>query len=159
MCRITPAKSNLTVFEAQQSTVGDGDAVSVVSQVLKDMPRGRKGLLGVDNPVFIFERPGKSIESSALLKGRQRSAEWELAETKRAGEERGTFPGTSRLRLSLEGRTLDSGSESSVSDRRRCRRPAPGSGCADEPAISDSRCAGPPESQGVPPDAADPQQS
>jgi len=86
VCGITPAKSNLTVFEAKQSTVGDGDAVSVVSQVLNDMPRARKGLLGVDDPVFIFERPGKSIESSALLKRRQRSAEFELAATKRAPE-------------------------------------------------------------------------
>src|SRR5262249_40673303 len=80
-------KSNLTVFEAKQSTVGDGDAVSVMSQVLNDMPRARKGLLGVDDPVFIFERPGKSIESSGILKGRQRSAEFELAPTKRAPEE------------------------------------------------------------------------
>jgi len=86
VCGITPAKSNLTVFEAKQSTVGDGDAVSVVSQVLNDMPRARKGLLGVDDPVFIFERPGKSIESSVLLKRRQRSAEFELASTKRAPE-------------------------------------------------------------------------
>ena len=50
--RIPPAKSNLTVFEAKQSTVGDGDAVSVVSQVLNDMPRARKGLLGEDDSVY-----------------------------------------------------------------------------------------------------------
>ena len=85
--RIPPAKSNLTVFEAKQSTVGDGDAVRVMSQILNDMARGRKGLLGVDDPVFIFERPGKSIESSGILKRRQRSAEFELAATKRAPEE------------------------------------------------------------------------
>ena len=86
VCRITPAKSNLTVFEAKKSTVGDGYAVSVMSQVLNDMLRAGKGLLDVDDPVFIFERPGKSIESSALLKRRQRSAEFELAATKRAPE-------------------------------------------------------------------------
>jgi len=86
VCGITPAKGNLTVLEAQESTVGDGDAVSVVSQVLNHMPRAREGLLDVDNPVFIFERPGKSIESSALLKRRQSSAELELAATKRAPE-------------------------------------------------------------------------
>ncbi|HKE23514.1 MAG TPA: hypothetical protein VKB88_14205, partial [Bryobacteraceae bacterium] len=77
--RIPPAKSNLTLFEAKQSTVGDGDAVGVMSQVLNDMPRGRKGLLGVDDPVFIFERPGKSIESFALLQWSQRSAQLPLA--------------------------------------------------------------------------------
>jgi hypothetical protein len=86
VCRITPAKSNLTVSEAQESTVGDGYAVSVMSQVWNDMLRAGKGLLDVDNPVFIFERPGKSIESSALLKRRQRSMELELAATKRASE-------------------------------------------------------------------------
>src|SRR5215475_11329772 len=84
--RIPPAKSNLTVFEAKQSAVGDGDAVRIMSQVLNDMPRGRKGLLGVDDPVLIFERPGKSIESSALLKRRQRSFQLQLASTKRAPE-------------------------------------------------------------------------
>src|SRR5215469_16610175 len=41
VCRITPAKSNLTVFEAQKSTVGDGYAVSVMSQVLNDMPQAQ----------------------------------------------------------------------------------------------------------------------
>ena len=86
VCRITPAKSNLTVFEAKKSTVGDGYAVSVMSQVLNDMLRAGKGLLDVDDPVFIFERPGKSIESSVLLKRRQRSAELQLASTKRAPE-------------------------------------------------------------------------
>ena len=86
VCGITPAKSNLTVFEAKQSTVGDGDAVRVMSQVLNDMPRAGKGLLGIDDPVFIFERPGKSIESSALLERCQRSAELQLRSTKRAPE-------------------------------------------------------------------------
>ena len=86
VCRITPAKSDLTVFEAKKSTVGDSYAVSVMSQVLNDMPRAGKGLLGVDDPVFIFERPGKSMESFALLKRRQRSAEAQLASTKRALE-------------------------------------------------------------------------
>lgn len=86
VCGITPAKSNLPVFEAKQSTVGDGDAVSVMSQVLNDMPRGRKRLLRVNDPVFVFERPGKSIDSFSLLKGRQRSAEFKLAATKRAPE-------------------------------------------------------------------------
>ena len=47
MCRIPPAKSNLTVFEAKQSTVGDGYAVRVMSQVLNDMPRACQGLLAV----------------------------------------------------------------------------------------------------------------
>jgi hypothetical protein len=84
VCRIPPAKSNLTVFEAQNSTVRDGYAVSVMSQVLNDMLRAREGLLGIDDPVFIFERLGKSIESSALLKRRQCSAEFELRSTKRA---------------------------------------------------------------------------
>ena len=86
VCGIPPAKSDLTVLEAKQSPVGDGDAVSVMGQVLNHMLRARKGLLGVDDPVFIFERPGKLIESSALLKRGQRSAELELAATKRAPE-------------------------------------------------------------------------
>ena len=70
VCRITPAKSNLTIFEAKKSTVGDGYTVGVMSQVLNDMLRAGKGLLGVDHPVFIFERPGKSIESCVLVKRR-----------------------------------------------------------------------------------------
>src|SRR5262252_4559062 len=83
---ITPAESNLTVFEAKKPAIGDGYAVRVMSQVLNHMLRAGKGLLDVDDPVFILERPGKSIESSALLKRRQRSAEFELAATKRTPE-------------------------------------------------------------------------
>jgi hypothetical protein len=48
--------------------------------------RAREGLLGIDDSVFILERPGKSIESFALLKRRQRSAELQFAPTKRAPE-------------------------------------------------------------------------
>jgi hypothetical protein len=55
VCRITPAKSNLSIFEAKKPSVGDGDAVSVMSQISNHVPWPGKWLFGVDDPVFIFE--------------------------------------------------------------------------------------------------------
>jgi hypothetical protein len=55
VCRITPAKSNLAILEMKKPAVGDGNTVSVVSQILNHVPWPGKWLLGVDDPVFIFE--------------------------------------------------------------------------------------------------------
>jgi hypothetical protein len=54
VCRIPPANNNLTIFEAKKSTVGDGYTVSVMSQVLNDMLRARKGASWRRRPSLYF---------------------------------------------------------------------------------------------------------
>jgi len=48
---VPPAEAYLTVFEAEESSVGDGDAVRVASQVLKHMFWSAEWWLGVDHPL------------------------------------------------------------------------------------------------------------
>src|SRR5215472_7087763 len=91
VCRIAPAKANLALFEAKKPSVGDGDAVGVMSQIPNDVPWPGKWLLGVDDPVFIFQGPGKSIEGFAHLQRGYRSAELEPASTKCAAQQSEKF--------------------------------------------------------------------
>src|SRR5216684_76555 len=51
MSGISPAKAHLSVIEAEQPSVGDGDAVGVAGQVLQDMFRSAEWRLGVDHPI------------------------------------------------------------------------------------------------------------
>lgn len=87
MCRITPAKTNLAIFETEQPAVGDGYSMSVVGQIPDHVRWPGKGLVCVDNPVFVFERPGKSIEFLARLQPRHCCAELKLAATKGAPQQ------------------------------------------------------------------------
>jgi hypothetical protein len=43
------------VFESQEAAVGDGDAVGVTGQILKDMLRVRDGVPHTDNPLVLVE--------------------------------------------------------------------------------------------------------
>lgn len=106
--RIAPAKSNLAIFETNEPAIGDRHAVSVVSQILDHVPWPRKRLFDVDEPIFVFESPGKSIEGFAHLKRRQAAVELKLAATKRATQQSEElspelsaqhFPGEEKLRI------------------------------------------------------------
>ncbi len=50
--RIAPAKAHLAVLQAEQPTVGDGDAMGVAGQVLEHMFGTAEGRLGVDYPLL-----------------------------------------------------------------------------------------------------------
>ena len=47
---VAPAKAHLAVNEIEKSAVGDGDAVSIASQILQHMLGSAEGRLGIDNP-------------------------------------------------------------------------------------------------------------
>ena len=49
MSGIAPAKAHLAVVEAEESSVGDGDAVGVAGQILEHVFGAAKGRLGVDS--------------------------------------------------------------------------------------------------------------
>ena len=48
---IAPAKAHLAVFEAEQSSVGNGNAVRVAGQILQHMFGPSERRLGVDHPL------------------------------------------------------------------------------------------------------------
>ena len=51
MPRVPPAEAHLAVVEAQQPSVGDGDAMRVSGQILQYMFRSTERRLGVDHPL------------------------------------------------------------------------------------------------------------
>ena len=53
---VPPAEAHLSVVEAEQSSVGDGDAVGVAGQVLQHMFGSAEGRLGVDHPLSLAQR-------------------------------------------------------------------------------------------------------
>src|SRR5690242_4527518 len=89
--RITPAKSYAPIFEMKKPAISDRYAMCVVSQIPNHVHRPGKGLLGVDDPVFVFEQPGELIEGFAHLKRGHGSAELQLASAKCTAQEREKF--------------------------------------------------------------------
>src|SRR5580658_1702761 len=49
---VAPAKAHLSVLEADEPSVGDGDPMGVASQILQNMLGSAKRRLGVDHPGF-----------------------------------------------------------------------------------------------------------
>ena len=52
---IFPLEGYLTVFESQQTAVGDGHPMGVAAEILQDVARSAKGGLGVDYPFLVLE--------------------------------------------------------------------------------------------------------
>jgi len=64
---ILPAKTHRGVGDREQPVVGDGDAVSVAGQVVKDVFWSAEGGLGIDDPVLLKQSAQKGDE--VLLDG------------------------------------------------------------------------------------------
>jgi hypothetical protein len=47
--------------------VGDGDAVGIAGQVVKDVLRSAEGRLGIDDPVLLEQQYAEKLRSSSLL--------------------------------------------------------------------------------------------
>ena len=52
---VLPAKGDLEVGDREQAMVGDGHAIGVAGQVVKDVFGSAEGLLGIDDPVLLKE--------------------------------------------------------------------------------------------------------
>ena len=50
---VLPAKGDLGVGDREQAMVGDGHAMGVAGQVVKDVFGSAKGRLGIDDPVAL----------------------------------------------------------------------------------------------------------
>ena len=60
--RIAPAEAHLSIRQADQSVIGDSDAVRVITQVLKDVFRAAEWPFGIDDPLLaatLAEKRGK----------------------------------------------------------------------------------------------------
>ena len=51
MSGVSPAEAHLSVFEAEEPSVGDGDAVGVAGQILQHIFGAAERRLGVDHPL------------------------------------------------------------------------------------------------------------
>ena len=64
MSVVLPAEGDSIVVEGDETMVGDGNAVSVASQVVEDMFCPAERRLGVDDPVLMEELMGETVEAS-----------------------------------------------------------------------------------------------
>ena len=62
MTGVPPAEAYLSVIEAEQSSVGDGDAVRIAGQVLQHMFGSSERRLGVDHPLSSAHVPTQSVK-------------------------------------------------------------------------------------------------
>lgn len=69
MSIIFPAESNLTVREVYEPVIGDGNAMGIPGQIVKNVLRATERRLSVHDPVLPKERTKKGTECRLLRKG------------------------------------------------------------------------------------------
>ena len=62
MSGVSPAEAHLSVVEAEESSVGDGNPMRVAGQVLQHMFRSAEWGLGVDYPLFSAQGTQQRVE-------------------------------------------------------------------------------------------------
>jgi hypothetical protein len=75
---VFPAEGDSIVVEGDESMVGDGNAVSVASQVVEDMFWPAEGRLSVDDPPLTEELMDETVEAIGLSEADDRAMELEL---------------------------------------------------------------------------------
>jgi hypothetical protein len=79
---ILPAKTHRGIRDREQAVVGDGDAMSVAGQIVKDVFWSAEGWLGIDDPV-LFKQSAEQCEEVLLDgEGPASTIEHELVVTK-----------------------------------------------------------------------------
>jgi len=76
---VPPAEAHLSVFEAEQPSVGDGDAMRVAGQILQHMFRSSEGRLGVDHPLCSAQGAKQSVKCAWRCQFGQLAGEAEFA--------------------------------------------------------------------------------
>src|ERR1700678_4525329 len=76
---VPPAEAHLSVFEAEQPCVGDGDAMRVAGQILQHMFRSSEGRLGVDHPLCSAQGAKQSVKCAWRCQFGQLAGEAEFA--------------------------------------------------------------------------------
>ena len=62
MTGVAPAEAHLSVIEAEESSVGDGNPVRVAGQVLQHMLGSAERRLGVDHPLSPAQAPEQGVK-------------------------------------------------------------------------------------------------
>jgi hypothetical protein len=75
---ILPAKTHRGIRDREQAVVGDGDAMSVAGQIVKDVFWSAEGWLGVDDPVLLEQSAQKGDEVLLDCEGPALTIEHEL---------------------------------------------------------------------------------
>ncbi len=65
---ILPAETHNTIFDINQSVVGDGDTVSIAAQVIQHLLRPRKRLFCIDDPFYFSHGRKIALELVWMLK-------------------------------------------------------------------------------------------
>ena len=78
MSVVLPSEGDPIVVEGDETMVGDGNAVSVASQVVEDMFCPAERRLGVDDPVLTEELIEETAEAIGLSEADERAVELEL---------------------------------------------------------------------------------
>ena len=78
MSVVLPAEGDSIIVEGDETMVGDGNAVSVASQVVEDMFCPAERRLGVDDPLLTEELMDETVEAIGLSEADDRAVELEL---------------------------------------------------------------------------------
>src|SRR5205814_10594092 len=73
------AELHLTIFDVQKTIVGDGDGMSVASDVVEDLLGSGKGWFGIDHPFCIAKGVEISDEGSWIVQLKERGKEMQLS--------------------------------------------------------------------------------
>jgi hypothetical protein len=76
---VTPAEGDLAVGQRDQAMVGDGDAVSVATEILQYVLGSAEGWFGVDDPIFAEEGTQPGSEELGMGERREFSGQAQLA--------------------------------------------------------------------------------
>ena len=137
---VLPAEGDSIVVEGDETMVGDGNAVSVASQVVEDMFCAAEGRLGVDDPPLTEELIDEAVEAIGLSEADDRAVELELVLVKELCEP------VSELAAEDAAEYVDGqeetwrGGDPAGAILRSGRRQERWSGCGDDAAGSVPRC-------------------
>jgi hypothetical protein len=68
VCGVSPREGDVALLKGDESTVGDGDAVGVATEIAQRVFRSAEGRLGIDYPVVTEQRPEPCGEAARLRK-------------------------------------------------------------------------------------------
>ena len=75
---VSPTEGDVALLEGDESTVGDGDAMGVATEIAQRMFRSCEGRLGIDDPVVAEQRPEPGGEGSWFRQWCEVTVELEL---------------------------------------------------------------------------------
>src|ERR1700687_5993953 len=76
---ILPAKADLAILDRQQAVVGNGDAVGIPPDILKNLSRSGEWPLGIDDPLGISRRCQIAAKGCRLMQVAVRGEETQFA--------------------------------------------------------------------------------